>query len=324
MTEFELIARFFATQPVQRGDVVVGIGDDAAVLDLDAGEQLVVTTDVLVAGVHFLADCDAEALGHKSLAVNLSDLAAMGAEAAWFTLNLVLPTVDEAWLQHFCAGMYGLARVHDVALVGGDTSRGPLTIAIEAYGKVPRGAALTRAGARPGDRIFVTGTIGDAGLALGHELGTRPLAQDQYPAVQGRLARPEPRLREGALLRGIASAAIDLSDGLVADLGHILERSGVGGEIRLDRLPLSATYRALLEEVGWDIALANGEDYELCFTVPPERLDAFERVRAQLGAAATEIGVIEAREGLRIRARDGALYEPRARGHDHFATGGMP
>jgi thiamine-monophosphate kinase len=284
-----------------------------------AGQQLVVTTDVLVSGVHFLPTVDPAALGHKSLAVNLSDLAAMGAEPAWFTLNLVLPSVEESWLARFCEGMYALARRYDVQLVGGDTSRGPLAIAIEAYGFVPRGHALTRAGARPGDRIFVTGTLGDAGLALAHELGRRALPDTEYAVVRERLERPIPRIEEGLWLRSIASAAIDISDGLAADLGHILESSGVGAQIALERLPLSAVYRAHLAEAGWDPALANGDDYELCFTVPVPLLADFEHVREQLPAGATEIGEVVVEPGLHIRQANGTPYRPRSAGHDHFA-----
>jgi thiamine-monophosphate kinase len=319
MTEFELIRRFFAAQPVRRPDVALGIGDDAALLEVPAGRQLVVTTDILVSGVHFLPDADPAALGHKALAVNLSDLAAMGAEPAWYTLDLALPDADESWLGKFCEGLYALARRHGVQLVGGDTSRGPLTVAIQAFGFVPKGQALTRAGARPGDRVFVTGTLGDAALALAHVLGERQLPQADYVALRERLELPMPRLEAGSMLRGIASAAIDISDGLVADLGHILEASGAGATIHLDRIPLSAVYRSHLSNIGWDLALAIGDDYELCFTVPREKLAAFEQRRSALGVPAVEIGEIRSDSGLTILDGAGREYRPAAHGHDHFA-----
>lgn len=318
MNEFDLIRTYFARQPVARRDVVLGIGDDAAVLQPAPGQQLVVTTDLLVAGVHFLPDVDPASLGHKALAVNLSDLAAMGAEPAWFLLNIALPSVDEKWLAGFCAGLFALARQYNVQLVGGDTSRGPLTIAIEAHGFVPVGQALTRSGARPGDRIFVTGTLGDAGLALRHRQGRLQLAAAELPACVKRLDRPTPRIEEGLLLRAVAASAIDISDGLVADLGHILEQSGAGARIDLGRVPVSSAYRAHLHDAGWDLALANGDDYELCFTVPPEKLAALEKIKSRFSGI-TEIGIIESEPGLRIFDVAGKPYVPKITGHDHFS-----
>ncbi len=318
MNEFELIRTYFARQPVARRDVVLGIGDDAAILQPPPGQQLVVTTDLLVSGVHFLPDVDPASLGHKALAVNLSDLAAMGAEPAWFLLNIALPSVDEKWLAGFCAGLFALARQCNVQLVGGDTSRGTLTIAIEAHGFVPAGQALTRSGARPGDRIFVTGTLGDAGLALRHRQGRLKLSAAELPSCVKRLDRPTPRIEEGLLLRTVAASAIDISDGLVADLGHILEQSSAGARIDLGRVPVSSAYRAHLNDVGWDLALANGDDYELCFTVPPANLAALEKIKSRFPDI-TEIGIIESELGLRILDVEGVLYAPKAAGHDHFA-----
>jgi thiamine-monophosphate kinase len=319
MTEFELIRRYFAAQPVRRRDVVLGIGDDAALLTVPHDRELVVTTDILVSDIHFLPDVDPEALGHKALAVNLSDLAAMGAEPAWFTLNLVLPRVDEGWLTRFCAGLYALARRHEVQLVGGDTARGPLAVSVTAHGFVPHGRALRRAAARPGDRIFVTGVLGDAGLALAHRLGQRRLPEDDFRSLRERLERPLPRIAEGLVLRGLAAAAIDVSDGLAADLGHVLEESGVGADVDVERLPVSPVYRKHLEAAGWDAAIAGGDDYELCFTVSPGRLGEFEGARSRLSAGATEIGVITAEPGLRLRRADGTPYRPGGAGYDHFA-----
>ncbi len=317
MNEFELIRTYFARQPVARRDVVLGIGDDAAILQPAPGQQLVVTTDLLVAGVHFLPDVDPVSLGHKALAVNLSDLAAMGAEPAWFLLNIALPSVDEKWLAGFCDGLFALARQYNVQLVGGDTSRGPLTIAIEAHGFVPAGQALTRSGARPGDRIFVTGMLGDAGLALRHRQGRLQLAAVELPPCVKRLDRPTPRIEEGLLLRTVAASAIDISDGLVADLGHILEQSSAGARIDLGRVPVSSAYRAHLNDVGWDLALANGDDYELCFTVPPANLAALEKIKMRF-LGITEIGLVESGLGLRILDAAGNPYVPKISGHDHF------
>ena len=318
MNEFELIRTYFARQPVTRDDVRLGIGDDAAVLVPPLGHELVVTTDLLVSGVHFLPDIDPAALGHKALAVNLSDLAAMGAEPAWFLLNIALPAVDEQWLAGFCDGLFALARRYHVQLVGGDTSRAPqVAIAIEAHGFVPAGQALTRAGAKPGDRIFITGALGDAGLALRHRQGKLQLSDAEFVYCAERMDRPTPRIEEGLALRGIASSAIDISDGLVADLGHILEISRVGAHLGLAQLPLSQAYRTHLAGVGWDVALANGDDYELCFTVPPANLAALEKIKTRFPGI-TEIGLIESGSGLRILDAAGKPYLPKTVGHDHF------
>jgi thiamine-monophosphate kinase len=320
MTEFDLIQRFFAAQPVARDDVVVGIGDDAAVLAPPAGQQLVVTTDNLVEGVHFAPETDPAAVGHKALAVNLSDLAAMGAEPAWFLLNLTLPRPDAAWLEKFCAGLFALASAHGVQLVGGNTARGPLNISIEAHGFVPEGEALRRDGARPGDSIYVTGELGDAALVLRHRLGTHPLSGSDFDAIRERLERPTPRVREGRLLRRFASSAIDVSDGLAADLGHVLEASGVGALLVRDRLPLSPTYRAHLAEAGWDPALAGGDDYELCFTVPARHDAEFTRWQPKFGCRVTCVGEIVSGPGLQIVDAAGNRYEPQRSGHDHFVA----
>jgi len=317
MTEFELIRSFFARQDVVRPDVVAGIGDDTALLQPPAGQQLAVTSDLLVSGVHFLPDADPFSLGHKALAVNLSDLAAMGAEPAWFMLNLALPKADARWLEPFCRGMFQLAREHNVQLVGGDTSRGPLAIAIEAHGFVPPGQALRRSGAKIGDRIYVTGALGDAALALRHRLGGIRLIERDLAAVAERLDRPTPRVREGMMLRGIAHSAIDISDGLLADLGHILEMSKVGARINLDKIPVSPVCRSHIKETGWDTVLATGDDYELCFTVLEKNIAALEKLQPACGFHC--IGAIESEPGLRIMDESGKPYRPRETGHDHFA-----
>ncbi|HKQ30936.1 MAG TPA: thiamine-phosphate kinase [Burkholderiales bacterium] len=320
MTEFELIQKFFAAQPVARDEVVIGIGDDAAVLTPPAGMQLVVTTDTLVEGVHFLPDADPADVGHKALAANLSDLAAMGAEPAWFLLNIVLPVNDEGWVHGFCEGLFALASTHKVQLVGGNTSRGPLVIAIEAHGFVSEGGAVRRSGAAPGDSIYVTGELGDAALALQHKLGERVLPDADFAAVRSRAERPIPRVREGMLLRRFASSAIDISDGLVADLGHVLEASGAGALIVRDRMPISDTYRKHIADVGWDLALGGGEDYELCFTVPARHDAEFSRWQSKFGCRVTCIGEIVSGPGLQILDAEGNTYRPSTTGYQHFAA----
>lgn len=320
MTEFELIRRFFAAQPINRTDVAVGVGDDGAVITCPPGQQLVVTTDTLVEGVHFFPDSDPVALGHKALAVNLSDLAAMGAAPACFVLALSLPRADNNWLERLCEGIFGLARRYEVQLVGGDTVRGPLAVNITAHGWVPAGQALLRSGARAGDRIYVTGELGDAGIALRAEQGALVLSQFDSAVATERLTRPMPRVEAGVALRGVASSAIDLSDGLIGDLGHILEQSGVGARVALDRLPVSHVYRSLLPQIGWDVALANGDDYELCFTVPAANVGALEAATAALGYTVTHIGDIVAGDELRVFDAAGKPYRPQTAAHDHFRS----
>lgn len=316
MNEFELIRRYFAA--AAGGDVVVGVGDDAAVLAVPPGMQLVVTTDTLVAGVHFPERTHPADIGHKALAVNLSDLAAMGAAPAWFTLNLTVPNADPDWLDPFSKGLLQLAREHRIRLVGGDTTRGPLTLTVSAFGLVPAGAALLRAGARPGDGIYVTGVLGDAAVGLRFLHGGFDLPEEYRAAVLARLNRPMPRVREGQALRGLASACIDVSDGLLADLGHILEASGQGATIELMRLPVSLAFRAAFAQLGWSLALAGGDDYELCFTVPAEREPALHAVSARFACGATRIGQIEAEPGLRVRDQAGGLYAYENMGYNHF------
>lgn len=318
MNEFEIIRQYFARQPVTRSDVVLGIGDDAALLAVPADQELVVSTDMLVAGVHFPAGTDAVSVGHKSLAVNLSDLAAMGATPAWFTLNISLPEADPEWLEGFCQGLFGLARAHNLALVGGDTTHGPLTIGIQIMGLAPRGQALRRSGARAGERIYVTGLLGEAALGLRVAQGQLDLPAEYRANVLQQLSRPMPRVQAGIGLRGLASACIDISDGLLADLGHILEASGVGACIHLDRLPLSPAYDAALSQVGWEAALAGGDDYELCFTVPPEHEPAFRKASTRFGVSCSYIGDIEAPPGLRILNKNGQPYAAAQSGYDHF------
>ena len=321
MNEFDLIRTFFASQGSARDDVAVSIGDDAAVVNVPPGMQQVLTTDVLVAGTHFLAEADPVGIGHKSLAVNLSDLAAMGAVPKWFTLNLSLSEVNTSWLQGFCRGLFGLANQWNISLVGGDTVRGPLTIGIQAGGVVPTGKAMLRSGAKVGDRIYVTGTLGDAGVALLHQRGTLPLKATDFAKVRPRLDFPIPRLSEGLALRDFASSCIDISDGLLSDLGHIATASTVGARIMLERLPVSTVYRTYFEQFGrWDTAITAGDDYELCFTIPRPRQTDFERLSAKWQCGATYIGDIETEPGVRVVDRLGVDHKPNTNGYEHFAA----
>ncbi len=323
-SEFSLIDRYFAAQKLHRSDVALGIGDDCALLLPPAGQHLVVTLDTMVADVHFFAAADPEGIGHKTLAVNLSDLASMGAIPAWATLALTLPEADENWLGRFCDGLFDLAERYNVQLVGGDTTHGPTTvITLQAHGFVPPGLALRRDGARPGDGIYVTGTPGDAGLALAAALGGTMVIAEYQAYIRARLERPEPRIAEGVALRGIASAAIDVSDGLAQDLSHILERSGVGACLEVDRLPLSPALTASLDrDPALRTALAGGDDYELCFTVPLERTARLETAAASWDCRCTRIGVITAEPGLRLVRADGSAFHLERLGYDHFSGSG--
>ncbi len=319
-SEFALIDRYFAAQHRQRPDVALGIGDDCALLAPPADQHLVATMDTLVAGVHFFPHVEPASLGHKALAVNLSDLAAMGATPAWAMLALTLPDVDEDWLEQFCQGLFALANRYDVQLIGGDTTHGSATvITLQAQGFAPPGLALRRDGAQPDDGIYVTGAPGDAGLALAAAFGKVIVAPEYRGYLQQRLERPEPRIAQGVALRGIASAAIDISDGLAQDLGHILRRSGVGAQLEVDRLPLSPALTASLDrDAALHIALSGGDDYELCFTVPPDRVALLTTVAAAWNCRCTGIGVITAELGLQLRRADGSAFPLEQSGYDHF------
>ena len=319
-SEFTLIDRYFAAHELRRSDVMLGIGDDGALLVPPSGQQLVATMDTLVAGVHFFAAASPEGIGHKALAVNLSDLAAMGATPAWVTLALTLPEADEDWLKAFCRGLFALADRYEVQLIGGDTTRGPVTvITLQAQGFVPPGLALRRDGAKPGDSVYVTGTLGDAGLALAVALGRVGGGGGYQNYLQMRLERPEPRVAQGRALCEIASAAIDLSDGLAQDLGHILERSKAGARLEVDRLPLSPALLACLDQhAAITAALTSGDDYELCFTVPPERVERLEHLAMHWDCRCTRIGVITAEPGLQLLRADGSAFRLDRSGYDHF------
>ncbi|GAB2461105.1 thiamine-phosphate kinase [Comamonas humi] len=323
MGEFDLIARYF-TRPAR--EAVLGVGDDCALLAPRPGMQLAISSDMLVQGRHFFADVDPAALGHKALAVNLSDLAACGARPLAFTLALALPQVDEPWLAGFSAGLLALADAHGCELVGGDTTQGPLNICITVFGEVPAGQALLRSGARPGDDLYVSGTLGDARLALEALLDHIELPADALQAARQRLERPTPRVALGMALRGIASSALDVSDGLTGDLGHILKASGVGATLDASITSQLIAARALFTgSVGQfssnllhQCTLAGGDDYELAFTAPAARREAVQAAALQAGVPVTRIGTVDSAPGLRVL--DGA-GQPLAAGYasfDHF------
>ncbi|WP_448141992.1 thiamine-phosphate kinase [Stenotrophomonas bentonitica] len=297
LAEFSLIERI-RTRTRARADVVLGIGDDAALLQPRAGEQLVVTADTLNSGVHFPAETPPYDIGWKTLAVNLSDLASMGARPAWCVLALSLPDADPEWVDAFADGFFALADAHDIVLIGGDTTRGPLSLSVTAMGQVAPGTALRRDGARVGDDVWVSGTLGDAAVALrawqGGTLDVRRTSDDaQVDFLRQRLARPTPRVALGCALAGVAHAAVDISDGLLADLGHICERSGVGAELDPERLPVSPAARARVgQSHAREAALRGGDDYELCFTAAPAQRTAIDALATRLALPLTRIGEI--------------------------------
>lgn len=315
-SEFELIQKYFQSTDLP-DHVTLGVGDDAALLNMPEGHQLVVTVDTLIEGVHFPANTSPEDIGHKTLAVNLSDLAAMGASPRWVTLALSLPSADERWVANFARGFMGLAQKHDVSLVGGDTTRGALSITVQAMGWVNNAMSLLRSAASEGDDIYVSGTIGDAGLALQMLSG-----QGAIPASLLRaLNRPEPRIDLGMALNGIANACIDVSDGLIADLGHILEASEVGADLSLESVPYSSSLRQWLD-AGNDATLPMtwGDDYELLFTASPEQASAIQDLSARLGLPLTRIGKITGQSGLRIFTPEGEITNVAGTGYDHFGN----
>jgi thiamine-monophosphate kinase len=320
MKEFELINRFFTGRGITRRDVDLGIGDDCALVTIPDGCQLAVTTDTLVEGVHFFSDISPKALGHRILAVNLSDLAAMGAEPAWISIGLTLPNVDETWLEQFTEGMHDIAEYYNVQLIGGDTTQGPLTITVCAKGIVPKGKALTRSGAKVGDWLYVTGDLGDAALAIEARKQGWELSDADRSYVQKRFDYPAPQVAAGQVLRGLANSAIDISDGLLADLNHILTHSGVGATIHADKVPLSNALKNLPdEEVRLMLAMAYGDDYQLLFTVPDSNRVAVEKRLAEYGVTPTCIGQINANAGdVSLLYKDKPWPFP-ATGFEHFS-----
>jgi len=314
--EFEIIERYF-TRPSRDPDVVIGVGDDAAVVAVDG--LAAITVDTLVAGVHFPDGIAPVLLGYRAMAVNLSDLAAMGATPRWCTLALTLPKADELWLDGFSRGLFELAERHGVSLVGGNLARGPLNVTIQLIGTVERGRILTRAGGNLGDDVYVTGTLGDSagGIALINERVDTPHGS-AGAALKERFYKPVPRVEAGLALCALASAAIDVSDGLLADLGHICERSGCGAMIDVERVPLSAELLSTFPpQIALAHALGGGDDYELCFTAPPSRAEAIDGALEAAGTTATRIGQLVAGQEVVCR-RDGEPYKPQVLGYRHF------
>jgi thiamine-monophosphate kinase len=324
MNEFELIARFF-TRPPKSASVALGVGDDAALLVPTPGHQLVAAVDMLVGGRHFFADVDPEALGHKALAVNLSDMAAMGATPRWALLAGALPDADPAWLAAFARGFYALADAHGVDLVGGDTTRGPLNLCVTILGEVPAGQAITRAGAQVGDNIWVSGHLGDAALALAAIGGHTTLDPAALAACRARLERPVPRVALGESLRGVATAMLDVSDGLTGDLAHILDASHVGAVVDLAAVPcgfaLAAKLAGAERAIALSCLLAGGDDYELCFTAPHCASARIAAIAAGGGVLLTRIGLIHAGAGLVVRDAEGVPMAALPCGFDHFRVG---
>lgn len=322
LDEFSLIERI-AARTAARADVLLGIGDDCALLAPPPGQVLAVTADTLNAGVHFPLETPAADVGWKTLAVNLSDLAAMGAQPAWCTLALSLPDSDPAWIEGFAEGLFALADAAGITLVGGDTTRGPLSLSVTAMGWVPAGQALRRDQARAGDEVWVSGVPGEAALALRlWQQGQLDVAREQadadLEALRLRLSRPSPRNTLGLALRGIASAAIDISDGLSADLGHICRRSGLAAALELGRLPCSPALAHVAPAARWALQAAGGDDYELCFTAPATAHAQVLAAGAGAGVAVHCIGQLQAGEGVHWRDQDGLSWQPAQAGYQHF------
>lgn len=320
MGEFSIITEFFAQQKNKRADVLVGIGDDAAIVAVPQDQQLVITTDSLIENVHFLPETDPAAIGHKALAVNLSDLAAMGAVPSWVTLALTMPSFDHAWCEAFCAGFFALATRYQVQLIGGNLAKGPLNITVEAMGLVDTNHSLLRKNARVGDKIFVTGTLGDAGYGLALQQKKKSLSADLSSYFLTRLNQPEPQIAAGLVLReNGAHAAIDISDGFIADLTHLLQASDVGARINVDAIPQSA---ALIEHVAsverLTFALTSGDDYELCFTAPAHHEKLLQEKLASVHCRMTSVGEIISDKKLILHRQNGEIYHGTIQGYEHF------
>lgn len=313
MNEFELIRRHFTRAAP---NAVLGVGDDAAILRPAPGCDLHVSVDMLVEGRHFFADVDPEALGHKTLAVNLSDMAAMGATPRWAVLALALPQLDAGWAEAFARGFFALAAEHGVSVVGGDTTRGPLTLAVTIFGETPHGQALRRDAARPGDDIWVSGELGLAAAALRQRLGTLDMVLPD--ACLQKLERPQPRVALGRALLPLARAALDVSDGFAGDLSHILSRSACAAEVWLERLPTHAALAAHRDQL-WSCIAAGGDDYELCFTADPAQTAAIQAAAAAVGVAVSKVGRIVAGSGLHLLDAAGNEVQLESLGYDHFA-----
>ncbi len=311
LTEFSLIDKFFKKNAPQNPETRLGIGDDCALLSIPNGYELAITTDTMVENVHFFANANPTQLGHKLLAVNLSDLAAMGAKPLAVTLALTLPTIDEGWLSAFSTGFLNLAQHFSVDLIGGDTTKGALTLTVQAMGIVPCGQALKRSTAKVGDFIYMTDFLGDAGLGFKIEQNVISPSQSSENALT-RFHQPMPRVETGLALRGIANACIDISDGLVSDLGHILRQSNVGASLIWEKLPFSNEVKTYIKNTNdWKMPLISGDDYELCFTVSPENAN-------RVPENCSFIGVIEAHKGLRLE-KSAQIETLTMKGYEHFS-----
>lgn len=322
LSEFDLIKQYFQRQRASRPGTVLGIGDDCALLQPAPGRQLAISSDMLVEGRHFFAGADARMLGHKSLAVNLSDLAAMGARPAAFTLALALPEANRDWLAGFSEGLFALADAFDCELIGGDTTRGPLTICITIFGDLAPGQALRRAAAQAGDDVWISGTLGDARLALGAYWNEQVLTPAELASAAPRMHMPTPRVALGRLLAegGLAHAALDISDGLIGDLGHILSASGVGATLDADALPAGPVLATQDRSLRRRFTVAGGDDYELCFTAAPDQREAILAAGVACSTPVTRVGTIDAAPGLRWTDAHGAALDLGVRAWDHFTA----
>jgi thiamine-monophosphate kinase len=317
--EFNLIKQYF-TRPTH--NTKLGVGDDAALISLSTGMELAISADMLVAGTHFFADCDAYQLGWKSLAVNISDMAAMGANPKWATLAIALPEIKESWLAEFSRGFFACADSFNVDLIGGDTTRGPLTISVQIMGEVPIGKAIRRSGAKVGDEIWVSGKLGDAALALAHIQGKLVLPEEASLTCAKALHEPQPRIALGLALRDLANSAIDISDGLLADLGHILEQSNVGATLELKNIPHSTFAEFpidLHDETFRKMVLAGGDDYELCFTAPAEKHVEIVKIVEMTTLQLSCIGHVTSNTGLVLHGLDNEILNMKETGFDHFS-----
>jgi thiamine-monophosphate kinase len=317
--EFELIDRFFVRDTRPKSGVILGIGDDAAVLDVPKGSDLVSAVDTIVAGRHFLEGADPRSIGHRALAVNLSDIAAMGATPLWATLALTLPSIDLEWLEEFAAGFMDLADLHAVTLVGGDTTRGPLTISVQILGSVPHGAALRRSGGQAGDWLAVSGTLGDAAAGLSFLKTPQRVVRSDVEELIRRFEYPTPRVQLGLWARGLATAAMDLSDGLVGDLPKLALASGLAAHVRVERLPLSLALRTAenSQPRALDLALGGGDDYELLFAVPAQRFAELKATADRLNLTLSAIGELRSGAGV-TWSLNGEEFLPGVSGYDHF------
>lgn len=318
LTEFDLIRQYFDRVIKETGNIRQGIGDDAAIISIPKGMELALSIDTLVQDVHFHAKTKPEDIGYKSLAVNLSDMAAMGAEPRWVTLSLTIPDANQTWLEHFSQGFFELAERIPVTLIGGDLNKGPLSVTVQVHGLLPAGHAMLRKGAKPGDLVYVSGLPGEAGLGLRVLNNTINIPDAYHDKVLGRLHRPEPRVALGMKLLDIAHSAIDISDGLIADLGHMLDASQCGANINLDSLPVSGAFDNIgsIEDV-WEIILTSGDDYELCFTINEDQNEIIENVKG-FDVPLTCIGKIVSERGLQLLRPDGTKFKLAGSGYRHF------